>query len=165
LDFMGAALVVSLVVHASSTPAEAGAMARAILIRVLVLAVTGGLALSLVAPTALRWLNPHYGSMGATAVIAVLSVGTVFRCTYMVWAGLQRSRRNMKMPLLFNFFCAVLLLSIMPALTSDHGALGGAIALLLSQLAVITAICGHVLVTRRRGRRASVPGTSNQEAT
>ncbi|MCU1698708.1 MAG: AMP-dependent synthetase and ligase [Mycobacterium sp.] len=165
LDFMGAALVVSLVVHASSTPAEAGAMARAILIRVLVLAVTGGLALSLVAPTALRWLNPHYGSMGATAVIAVLSVGTVFRCTYMVWAGLQRSRRNMKMPLLFNFFCAVLLLSIMPALTSDHGALGGAIALLLSQLAVITAIGGHVLFKRRRGRRASVPGTSNQEAT
>jgi O-antigen/teichoic acid export membrane protein len=165
LDFMGAALVVSLVVHASSTPAEAGAMARAILIRVLVLAVTGGLALSLVAPIALRWLNPHYGSMGATAVISVLSVGTVFRCTYMVWAGLQRSRRNMKMPLLFNFFCAVLLLSIMPALTSDHGALGGAIALLLSQLAVITAICGHVLFTRRRGRRASVPGTSNQEAT
>lgn len=165
LDFMGAALVVSLVVHASSTPAEAGAMARAILIRVVVLALTGGLALVLVAPAALRWLNPHYGSMGATAVIAVLALGTVFRCTYMVWAGLQRSRRNMKMPLLFNFFCAVLLLSIMPALTSDHGALGGAIALLLSQLAIITAICGHVLVTRRRGRRTSVPDTSNQEAT
>ncbi|MDT5409349.1 MAG: hypothetical protein QOG14_1569, partial [Mycobacterium sp.] len=34
-----------------------------------------------------------------------------------------------------------------------------------SQLAVITAICGHVLFTRRRGRRASVPDTSNQEAT
>lgn len=165
LDFMGAALVVSLVVHASSAPAEAGKMARAILIRVVALALTGGLGLVLVAPTALRWLNPHYGSMDATAVIAVLSLGTVFRCTYMVWAGLQRSRRNMKMPLLFNFFCAVLLLSIMPALTSDHGALGGAIALLLSQLAVISAICGHVFFTRRRARRTSVPATSNQEAT
>jgi O-antigen/teichoic acid export membrane protein len=165
LDFMGAALVVSLVVHASSTPAEAGAMARAILIRVVVLAVTGGLALVLVAPTALRWLNPHYGSMGATAVIGVLAMGTVFRCTYMVWAGLQRSRRNMKVPLLFNFFCAVLLLSIMPALTSEHGALGGAVALLLSQLAVVTAIGIHVLFTHRRGRRTSVPDTSKQEAT
>jgi glucose uptake protein GlcU len=71
----------------------------------------------------------------------------------------------MKVPLLFNFFCAVLLLSIMPALTADHGALGGAIALLLSQLAVISAIGGHVLFTRRRGRRTSVPATSSQEAT
>jgi O-antigen/teichoic acid export membrane protein len=140
-------------------------MARAILLRVVVLALTGGLALALVAPTALRWLNPHYGSMGARSVIAVLALGTVLRCTYMVWAGLQRSRRNMKMPLLFNFFCAVLLLSIMPKLTSEHGALGGAIALLLSQCAVITAIGIHVLVTHRRGRRTSVAGTSNQEAT
>lgn len=149
LDFIGAALVVSLVVHASSEPERAGAMARAILYRAVVLAVVGGVVLTVLAPPALGLLNPDYRQMNATTVIAVLAAGTVLRCSYMVWAGLQRARRNMKLPLVFNFCCAAVLFSIMPALCSALGALGGGLALLFVQLGLIAAIGLHVLLSSR----------------
>jgi O-antigen/teichoic acid export membrane protein len=165
LDFIGAALVVSLVVHASSAPDQAGAMARSILIRAVALATVGGVAVVVFAPPVLGLLNPDYRSMGATSVIAILAVGTVLRCTYMVWAGLQRSRRNMKLPLLLNFLCAVLLFSIMPMLCSRHGAFGGGMALMIVQLGLIGAIGTHVLVTSRRRKREVSPNVPQAEVT
>ncbi|MBS1691343.1 MAG: hypothetical protein JST91_03885 [Actinobacteria bacterium] len=160
LDFIAAALVVSLVVHASSTPDQAGAMARAILVRTVLFASVGGLLLVIVAPAVLGMLNQHYREMNATSVIAVLAAGTVLRCTYMVWAGLQRARRNMTLPLLLNFACAVALFSIMPVLCSSRGALGGSLALLYVGLGLVAAIGVHVLVTshpRKRGEPQHSP--------
>jgi O-antigen/teichoic acid export membrane protein len=163
LDFVAAALVVSLVVHASSVPEQAAAMARAILIRVVALATIGGAALVLIAPRALHLLNSHYDASATTAVIAVLASGTVFRCSYMVWAGLQRSRRNMKWPLIFNTMCAVALLGSMPALCGRYGAVGGGLALFFGQLVLLTGIGGHLVHTRRRSRLTSAPLTPQQE--
>lgn len=163
LDFLGAALVVSLVVHASSAPEQAAAMARAILIRVVALATVGGAALVLIAPRALHLLNSHYNASATTAVISVLAFGTVFRCTYMVWAGLQRARRNMKWPLIFNSLCAVVLLGSMPILCGRYGAVGGGLALFLGQLVLLTGIGGHLVHSRRSSRLTSAPVTPQQE--
>src|SRR4051794_8847654 len=85
----------SLVVHASSAPEQAGAMTGKIMIGVMLLSTLGAIPLVALAPTALRLLNPEYGAMDATEVIAALAAGTVVRYVYVVWAGLQRARRNM----------------------------------------------------------------------
>ena len=156
LDFIGGALAVSLVVHASSSPAEADAMARSIMVRVVLLSTVGGLLLVALAPIGLRLLNPQYGEMGATAVIAVLAAGTVLRCVYMVWAGLQRARRNMKAPLVLNVASALVLLVFLPTLCSRHGALGGALALLLAQLALAVGIAVHFQLSRRQRMRSQM---------
>jgi O-antigen/teichoic acid export membrane protein len=163
LDFVGAALVVSLVVHASSAPGEAAAMARAILIRVVALAVVGGAALVLIAPPVLERLNAHYDAKSTTAVIAVLASGTVFRCSYMVWAGLQRSRRRMKWPLIFNGVCAVTLLSSMPFLCARYGAVGGGLSLFLAQLVLLAGIGGHLVHSRHRSRLGPAQATPQPE--
>lgn len=150
LDFIGGALALSLVVHASSAPDEADAMARSIMVKVVVLSTVGGLLLVLLAPVGLRLLNPQYGAMGATGVIGVLALGTVLRCIYMVWAGLQRARRNMTAPLVLNVASTVVLLAFMPGLCARYGALGGAFALLLAQLALAAGIAVHFQINRRR---------------
>lgn len=152
LDFIGAALATSLVVHASSAPEEADTMARAILIRAVALAAVGAAVLIAVAPLGLRLLNPQYGAMGATGVIAALSVAAIFHCVYLVWAALQRSRRNMKTPLVFDGIAAAVLVATMPFLCREHGALGGAWAVLLAQLALTVGIAVHFLATTRRQR-------------
>jgi len=61
--FIGAALVVSLVVHASSAPEQAGSMARAVLIRAVVLATVGGL------PATVQYAGPAPGK--ATGLMQV----------------------------------------------------------------------------------------------
>jgi O-antigen/teichoic acid export membrane protein len=152
LDFIGAALATSLVVHASSAPEEANTMARAILIRAVALAAVGAALLIAVAPFGLRLLNSQYGAMGATGVIATLAVAAIFHCIYLVWTGLQRSRRNMKTPLIFDAVAAAVLVATMPTLCREHGALGGAWAVLLAQLALTVGITVHFLTTTRRQR-------------
>jgi O-antigen/teichoic acid export membrane protein len=138
-------------------------MARAILIRVVALSTVGGAALVVIAPRALHLLNSHYNTSATTAVISVLAFGTVFRCTYMVWAGLQRARRNMKWPLIFNSLCAVVLLGSMPILCDRYGAVGGGLALFLGQLVLLTGIGGHLVYSRRRSRLTSAPAALQQE--
>jgi O-antigen/teichoic acid export membrane protein len=152
LDLLGAALSMSLAVHASSSPQEAGAMARAILIRIVLVAGIGSVVIIAVAPTGLRLLNPQYGAMGAAHVIAVLAAGAVLRCTYRVWSGLQRARRRMTAPLVLNVIATTVLLATMPGLCHTYGALGGAVALLLASLAMTLGIVVHFEVSRRRRR-------------
>jgi O-antigen/teichoic acid export membrane protein len=152
LDLLGAALSMSLAVHASSSPQEASAMARAIMVRIVFLAGIGSAVIIAVAPIGLRLLNPQYGAMGATHVIAVLAVGAVLRCTYQVWSGLQRARRRMAAPLVVNVIAATTLLATMPGLCASYGALGGAVALMLASLAMTLGIVVHFEVSRQRRR-------------
>jgi O-antigen/teichoic acid export membrane protein len=150
LDFIGGALAMSLVVHASSAPEQAAAMTRKIMVRAIALSSAGAVVLIAVAPTALRLLNPQYGALGATSVIAALAAGSVIRCVYMVWAGLQKARRNMKTPLILNAIAAVVMMIAMPLLVPTGGAWGGALALLFAQAILVAGILVHYSVTRRR---------------
>lgn len=148
LDLVGVAMSMSLVVHASSAPAQAGAMARSMMIRALLLVVVGGGVLVALAPTGLKILNPEYGSLGATSIIAVLSGGSVLRTAYNVWSALQRSRRKMVAQLLLNAASATILLAIMPLLCKSHGALGGAISLILAESFLVAGIACHYVINR-----------------
>ncbi|SHV61106.1 AMP-dependent synthetase and ligase [Mycobacteroides abscessus subsp. abscessus] len=160
LDLIGAALSTSMVVHASSCPEDAGLMARATLVKAVFVSVIGAAVLIAVGPTVLRLLNAQYGSMGATAVVATLAVGTICRLVYQVWAGLQRARRRMRAPLLFNIVSAGVLLVSMPLLCNWRGALGGAQALLLAQLALSLGMGLHYLAgkVQNRGEKLRVDG-------
>lgn len=163
LDFVGAALGVSLVVHASSTPEHAASMARSILIKTAVLATVGAVLITATAPVALRLLNKEYGEMGATAVIAVLSAGCVARTVYIVWAALQRARRQMAWLLVMNLTTCVLLLAVIPVLSDRHGALGGAFALLVAQSVLSLGAAGHFVITHRRRKDITAwPNTFGQ---
>lgn len=150
LDFIGASMAVSLVVHASSSPEDTRAMARTILLRSGAITLAGVVVLIAVVPTALRILNPQYGQMGAFAVIVVLCASTLARVPYLVWAAWQQSRRSLRMPLIFNVFTAALMLAILPVLCREYGALGGAVALLVHQVALTVAAGAQFLVERRR---------------
>lgn len=150
LDFISAAMGVSLVVHASSAPEQANAMARHIMIRSSALVVVGSVLLIAVVPVVLPLLNPQYGQMAPTAVISVLCLGSVIRVVYTVWSCLQKSRRNLKVPLILNFITAAVLLAIMPALAGAYGALGGAIAVLIPQVILSAGAVVHLIVTRRK---------------
>jgi O-antigen/teichoic acid export membrane protein len=162
LDFVCAALAASLVVHASSAPEHGNAMARAILIRTLAVATAGSIAIVALAPFALQTLNPQYGSMGAAGVIAALCAGCVVRGVFTVWSSLQKSRRDMKMPLIVNALSAAILLATMPMLCGSYGALGGSLALLLAQSALSAGAATHVVIVYRRGAgtdHSTRPGT------
>ncbi|WP_029116593.1 lipopolysaccharide biosynthesis protein [Mycobacterium sp. URHB0044] len=150
LDLIAIAMAVSLVVHASSTPDEAWSMARSVLLRTIALSATGATLLIAMAPTALRILDPAYGALGATGVIATMCAVCVVRTVYTVWSGLQRARRNIKVPLQFNLVFAIAVPALLFALCPTYGALGGAFAVLLAQSALSTAAAIHLFVNHRR---------------
>lgn len=164
LDLICAAMGWSLVVHASSTPDEAGKMARSILIKSVLIASVCGILLTALAPVVLRLLNREYGTMGATAVIAVLCVGSLIRTVYLVWSAMQRVHRKLTTLLVFNFISAALFVAIMPSLCHAHGALGGAIAVLIGQTVLSAAAAIHFAIVSRRSRRASRRGALTVES-
>jgi O-antigen/teichoic acid export membrane protein len=151
LDLVGMAMSVSLVVHASSTPEAAWSMARSVLIRALSLTSAGAVVLTVLAPTALRLLHPAYGEMRTPVVIGVMCAVCVVRAVYTVWSGLQRARRNIKVPLRFNVVFAFAVPALLSVLCPVYGAVGGAVAILLAQLALSGAAAVHLLMTRRGG--------------
>lgn len=150
LDLIAIAMAVSLVVHASSSPEEAWTMARAVLLRTVALSVAGATLVIALAPSALRILDPAYGALGATGVIATMCAVCVVRTVYTVWSGLQRARRNIKVPLRFNLVFAIAVPTLLVALCPAHGALGGAFAVLLAQSALSAAAAVHLFVNHRR---------------
>lgn len=161
LDLVGGAMAMSLTVHASSAPDGAAAMARATLIRAVALVGVGAVAAVVIAPLALRLVEPAYGELGVTAVIAVLSTGAVLRTIYYVWSGLQRSRRNMRVPLILNAIAATVVVSILPGLCRSYGALGGAVSLLLAESALIAGVVGHFVITHYRRSGVSLDMSGN----
>ena len=150
LDFIGSAMGVSLVVHASSAPGEAVVMAKSILIKALVLATAGAVVIALAAPIGLNALDPKYGHLGSAQVIGFLCVGSVVRTFYMVWAALQRSRRRMTALLTLNLVTGILLVATLPYMCERWGAAGGACALLLAQIVLSGGAAVHFVVTRGR---------------
>lgn len=150
LDLIAIAMAVSLVVHASSTPEAAWTMARAVLLRTVALSVAGAVLVIALVPTALRILDPAYGALGANSVIATMCAVCVVRTVYTVWSGLQRARRNIKVPLRFNLVFAIAVPTLLFALCPARGALGGAFAILLAQSALSAAAVAHLIVNHRR---------------
>jgi O-antigen/teichoic acid export membrane protein len=149
LDFLGEALGISLVVHGASTPTLADKMARAVLIKSAILTTSGAVLIAALAPIALRLLNPQYGAMGGTWVIAVLCIGSVIRKGYTVWSAIQLIHRNMMTVLAVNVVSGVLLLAVLPGLSAAHGAVGSAFAMLLAQSVLSAGALTHFIVTHR----------------
>ena len=158
LDYVCAALAASLVVHAASAPEHDSEMARAIFIRVLLVATLGSLVIVPLAPVALHALNPQYGEMGALVVIAALCGGAIVRSVFTVWASLQKARRNMAMPLAVNAISAAIVLALMPVMCRIEGAFGGALVLLLAQTILSAGAIAHILISYRRGRSINPQG-------
>lgn len=150
LDLIGAAMGVSLVVHASGASVHTWEMARPVLIRTAALVTAVAVLIAVSAPIALTLLNPEYGAMGAFGVIALLCAGSVVRVLYMVWAAMQLARRNMKPLLALNVVTASLFFALIPAMAGTHGAIGGAFALLAAQSVLSSGAAAHILVSRRR---------------
>lgn len=150
LDLIGAAMGVSLVVHASGASVHTWALARPVLIRTAAMVTAVAVLLAVAAPIALTLLNPAYGAMGASGVIALLCAGSVVRVLYMVWAAMQLARRNMKALLILNVVTAALFFALVPVMAAGHGAIGGAFALLVAQSVLSAGAVAHIIVTRRR---------------
>lgn len=144
LDFIGASMAVSLVVHASGEPEAATAMAKKILVRAGAVTAVGTLGLVAVVPEVLHFLNPSYGVGETLAVVVVLCAGSILRLPYLVWAALQQARRRLRAPLFFSAGTAVLLFAIIPGLCASWGATGGALAIAVHR-AVLTAAAGVVV--------------------
>jgi Na+-driven multidrug efflux pump len=98
--------------------------------------------------------------MGSVAVIATLCVGSLFQVFYIVWAGLQRARRKMRAPLVFNVLAAILLYSLIPTLSGEYGAVGGAIAMFASQFFLACAGTTFYVVSRIRARTRDTAGAT-----
>lgn len=154
-DFIGASMAVSLVVHASGVPEQADAMARGIFRRALAITFVGTVLVIIIVPTALQILNPAYPRHESLAVIVVLCLGTLTRVPYLVWSSMQQARRRLRIPLAFNAVTAVLMLALLPPLAHRFGALGGAFALLIHQLALTIAATGHHLLNRYERKEAA----------
>jgi O-antigen/teichoic acid export membrane protein len=163
LDFIVAAMCASLVVHASSTPEQATTMARAILIRAAALVAVGSVILVAALPEVLRLLNPEYAEMGATSVIAVLCIGSLIRVLYAVWYALQRSRRKLRVPVTLNLVTTGTLFAILPVLCATYGALGGALAMLISQSVLSVGAAIHLVVNHFRSAASPNAGRHRKD--
>jgi O-antigen/teichoic acid export membrane protein len=164
LDLIATAMGTSLSVHGSAVPCAAAAMARSVLVRALLVSTSGAVVVVVAAPVLLRLLNAEYGTMNATAVVAVMSAGTVVRTGFMVWAALQRSRRNMR-PLVVVSACgAVAVVVAMPILARSHGALGGAYGLAMAYVVLTVGAAVHTFYVWRssKNRPASSAGDPAQ---
>ncbi|WP_137725048.1 lipopolysaccharide biosynthesis protein [Prescottella subtropica] len=148
LEFVGSSMGTSLVVHASRTPAESSSMALVLFVRVAVLVAAGGVALSLAAPFVFGILDPEYLGAGAQLVVILLSVASLIRTVFVVWAALQRSRRDIAPLLRANALFAVVLMIALAPLTLYWGAIGAACALVVAQAVASTAAVRSV--ARRR---------------
>ena len=152
LDFVGAALGVSLVVHASGHDADGGRMARVVLVRTAGIVGGGAVVLVLLAPFALRLLDGRYLQLHGVAVIGLLALGSASRCGYVIWAALQRSRRQMRALLTLNAVAASLVLAAIVPVASRWGAVGAA-ALVASANVFLTVCAGVHVAARRPARR------------
>jgi O-antigen/teichoic acid export membrane protein len=151
LDFVGAALGVSLVVHASPHGSQAGKMALAVFRRTVVVVGFGAVALVALAPVLLNLLNPAYGELHGVAVIAILAVGSFSRSVYVIWAALQRARRNMKPLLILNGVASVCVFTTVAPMARHWGAIGAAVVIAFAQIvlsggALISLLRAHLRV-------------------
>ena len=154
LDFVGSAMGVSLVVHASAAADEAAPMALAVFKRTALVVGAGAVALILVAPHVLRVLNPSYLSLHGPATITILAVGSFCRCVYVIWAALQRARRRMRGLLTLNAVAATVVFATLPYFAARWGAVGAAVVIAGAQIVLSAGAGVHLLYSARvRGAR------------
>ncbi|GGQ40405.1 lipopolysaccharide biosynthesis protein [Couchioplanes azureus] len=162
LDFVSAALGVSLVVHhAGLDDAPFPRVARAVLARTALLVTAGAVGLSLIAPVALPLLGETYAGLGGARIIAILSAAAVPRTLFIIWAALQRARRTVRPLLRVNAMTVIVLYSSVGLLASRFGGVGAAGGLLIAQVWMTTCAALHIFWTYRRGNtRSSRRGTA-----
>lgn len=153
LDFVGAAMGVSLVVHASARADDAARMALAVFKRTALVVGSGAVALIVVAPYVLRLLNARYIDLHGPAVVTILALGSFSRCVYVIWAALQRSRRRMRGLLSLNAVAAALVFASMPSFAGRWGAVGAAIVIAAAQIVLSVGAGLHVMWSHRAGNR------------
>ena len=149
LDFAGAALGVSVVVHAAARPDDAAHLARAAFARAAAVVGAGGVVLVAVAPALLRLLGPSYVSLHGVAVVTVLAASSLARTGFVVWAGLQRARRRLGPVLRLNAVAACCLFAALLPAAHRWGAVGAAGALAAAQ--TVLALGAALDVLRHRG--------------
>jgi O-antigen/teichoic acid export membrane protein len=152
MDFVGAALGVSLVVHASAKASEAAAMALGVFKRTALIVGLAGIALVCVAPFVLRMLNPSYVHLRGPLVVAVLALGSFARVIYVIWAALQRARRNMRTLLILNAVAAAFVLITLPFAADSEGAVGAAVVIAAAQVILSAGASVQLLAARMRSR-------------
>jgi len=144
LDFVGAALGVSLVVHASGAEGADRDMAVAVLKKTAALVTAGAVVLVVIAPWVLRILNPTYEHLHGVRVITILAVAAVLRPAYVIWASLQRARRRMRSLLVLNALASSFALTAMAPIAARWGAVGAAGTIVAAQLILSIGACVHV---------------------
>ena len=158
LDFVGAAMGVSLVVHAAANAAEAGRMAMSVFKRTVGVVGAGALVLVVVAPYVLRVLNARYIDLHGPAIIAILAVGSFSRSIYVIWAALQRARRRMRDLLLLNALAATFVFSSMTYSAHRWGAVGAAGVIAGAQVILSVGALLHLALHRPRAGSDPAPG-------
>jgi hypothetical protein len=123
--------------------------------RALALEAIGAVVIIAVAPLGLQVLNSQYGAMNPTEVIAILCGASLMRAAYLIWAGLERARRNVTVPLVLNCVFTAILLLATPVMSGRFGALGGASAVLLAQSVLTLGAAFHVLSRQLKLRRSA----------
>jgi O-antigen/teichoic acid export membrane protein len=157
LDFVGAALGVSLVVHASAAVHDSGRMALIVFKRTAAVVGAGAVVLVGAAPFLLHVLNPRYLHLHGALVIAILAAGSVTRCLYVIWAALQKARRAMRAMLVYNCIAAGYVLVVIAPVGARWGAVGAA-AVVASANALLSAFAaGHLIWQRREQRKDPTP--------
>ncbi|MGH8891126.1 MAG: lipopolysaccharide biosynthesis protein [Acidothermaceae bacterium] len=152
LDFVGSALGVSLVVHASAPGADGARMARQVLRRAASIVGVGAIALVAASPLVLRIMNPTYLELHGIEVIAILCAGSLLRTGFVTWSALQRARRQLSPVLILNAAGALTLYATLPLLCDKWGAVGAALSLASAQTVLSIGACLHVLSGVRRAR-------------
>jgi O-antigen/teichoic acid export membrane protein len=159
LDFVGAALGVSLVVHAAGAAEDGARMARVVFARTAVIVGGGAVVLVLLSPFVLGLLDRRYLQLHGVIVITLLAFGSVTRCAYVIWAALQRSRRRMRALMTFNAVAASLVLIAIAPVAQRWGAVGAAALVAGANLLLSLCAAGHVAAGHlAAGRRAEAPG-------
>jgi O-antigen/teichoic acid export membrane protein len=154
LDFVGAALGVSLVVHASTAADESGDMALAVFKRTAAVVGIGAGVLIAISPFVLRALNPRYVTLHGAEIITILAVGSFVRCGYVIWAALQRARRQMRALLGLNAVAATSVLATIAPIAHHWGAVGAAVVIASAQVLLSAGAALHLLLRRSTGRAA-----------
>jgi len=157
LDFVGAALGVSLVVHASGAGPAGGRMAMIVFKRTAAVVGAGAVVLVIIAPFVLRTLNPRYLHLHGAVIIAILAAGSFSRCLYVIWAALQRARREMRALLVFNGTAATAVLATMAPVSLRWGATGAAIVIAGANALLSSLAAGHLAWRHRRAGADPVP--------